>query len=57
MPLGSTSTAILTPAVCEQSYKQSTGYEVPPPPSAVKRAVLYISDIAERTGMTLVVHT
>ena len=39
----------------EQSYKQSTGYEVPPPPSAVKRAVLYVSDIAERTGMTLVV--
>ena len=46
---------MLTPAFCEQGYKQSTGHEVPPPPSAVKRAVLYVSDLAERTGMTLVV--
>ena len=46
---------MLTPSFCEQGYKQSTGHAVPPPPSAVKRAVLFVSDLAERTGMTLVV--
>jgi len=38
-----------------QNYKQVPALEVPPLPSAVKRAVMYVSDLAERTGMTLVV--
>lgn len=52
--LGDTQIAVLTPRLAAQKYKESTGHAVPPPPSAVKRAVVYVSDIAERTGLAIV---
>jgi hypothetical protein len=46
--------AALTPRLAAQRYKESTGHAVPPPPSAVKRAVVFVSDLAERTGLAIV---